>query len=76
MSAKTTTRLPVQTVELLNRQVGGDPRVEAMVLKFISDKFNSKNLFYLPPNVGAQIIKRPADFLAAVKQHCDPEFGL
>ena len=66
-------RLPVQTVEHLHRLLGGDARVEDMVLRFIADKFGAKSLLYLPPHVASQIIKRPADFLRAAKQHCEPE---
>ena len=68
-------RLPVQVVEHLHRLLGGDPRVEDMVLRFIGDKYAAPNLLYLPPQVASQIIKRPADFLRAVKQHCEPELS-
>ena len=67
-------RLPVQVVEHLHRLLGGDAHVEDMVLKFIADKYAAPNLLYLPPAVASQIIKRPADFLTAVKNHCEPEF--
>jgi hypothetical protein len=66
-------RLPVQIVEHLHRLLGGDARLERMVERFIADQYEAKNLFYLPPNVASQIIKRPGDFLKAVKQHCEPE---
>ena len=66
-------RLPVQVVEHLHRLLGGDAHVEAMVLKFIADKYAAPNLLYLPPAVASQIIKRPADFLTAVKNYCEPE---
>ena len=68
-----TGRLPVQVVEHLHRLLGGDAHVEDMVLQFIADKYDAKNLLYLPPHVASQIIKRPADFLRAAKQHCEPE---
>ena len=68
-----TGRLPVQVVEHLHRLLGGDAHVEDMVLQFIGEKYSAKNLLYLPPHVASQIIKRPADFLRAVKQHCEPE---
>ncbi len=67
-------RLPVATVEHLHRLLGGDARVEEMVLKFIADKYGARNLFHLPPPVASAIIKRPADFLNAVKNHCEPAF--
>ena len=66
-------RLPVQVVEHLHRLLGGDARVEEMVLKFIADKYGVKNLFQLPQHVASAIIKRPADFLQAAKNHCEPE---
>ena len=66
-------RLPVQVVEHLHRLVGGDAHVEDMVLQFIADKYAAPNLLHLPPQVASQIIKRPADFLRAAKQHCEPE---
>ena len=66
-------RLPVQVVEHLHRLVGGDARTERMVERFIADQYRAQNLFYLPPNVATQIIRRPADFLRAVKNHCEPE---
>lgn len=68
-----TGRLPVQVVEHLHRLLGGDAHVEGMVLQFIADKYGAKNLLYLPPHVAKQILKRPADFLRAVKEHCEPE---
>lgn len=66
-------RLPVATVEHLHRLLGGDARVEDMVLKFIADKYGAKNLFHLPPPVASAIIKRPGGFLQAAKRHCEPE---
>ena len=67
-----TGRLTVQTVEHLHRLLGGDPRVEAMVLTFIADKYGARNLLFLPATVATEIIRRPADFLRAVKEHCEP----
>jgi len=66
-------RLPVQTVEHLHRLVGGDARTEEMVLQFIAAKYGAKNLLDLPAKVASNIIRRPADFLTAVKNHCEPE---
>jgi hypothetical protein len=68
-----TGRLSVQTVERLHRLLGGDAHVEGMVLQFIADKYGAKNLLYLPPHVAKEVLKRPADFLRAVKEHCEPE---
>ncbi len=66
-------RLSVQTVEHLHRLLGGEARVEEMVLKFIADKYGAKNLPNLPPRVAKEAIRRPADFIRAAKQHCEPE---
>ena len=68
-----TGRLPVQVVEHLHRLLGGDAHVEDMVLQFIADKYGAKNLLHLPPNIAKEILKRPADFLRAVKEYCEPE---
>jgi len=68
-----TGRLSVQMVEHLHRLLGGDSRVENMVLRFITDRYHAKNLLHLPPHVAKEIIKRPADFIRAAKQHCEPE---
>lgn len=75
LSNPETGRLSVQTVERLHRLLGGDVRVEGMVLQFIADKYGAKNLLYLPPQVAKEILKRPADFLQAAKNHCEPELN-
>ena len=66
-------RLSVETVERLHRLVGGDARVEGMILRFIADRYGAKNLFYLPAHVAREVLKRPADFIRAAKSHCEPE---
>lgn len=68
-----TGRLSVQTVERLHRLLGGDVHVEGMVLQFIADKYNAPTLLHVPQQVAREILKRPADFLRAVKEHCEPE---
>ena len=73
LSNAETGRLSVQTVERLHRLLGGDARVEGMVLQFIADKYGAKNLLHLPAEVAKEILKRPADFLQAAKNHCEPE---
>ena len=70
-----TGRLSVQTVEHLHRLLGGEARVEDMVLHFIADRYGAKSLLHLPPHVAKEIIKRPGDFIRAAKQHCEPELG-
>lgn len=69
-------RLPVATVQRLERLLGGDPVTEDQVLRFIGSRYGAKNLFYLPPNVAAAICKRPAAFIEAAQRHCQPELAL
>jgi len=66
-------RLPVQVVEHLHRLLGGDARVEGMVEIYIGHRWKAKTLLHLPPAVAREILRRPADFLTAVKKHCEPE---
>ena len=66
-------RLSVQTVEHLHRLLGGDGRVEDMVLRFIADRYGVKSLQHLPLHVAMEILRRPADFIRAAKRHCEPE---
>ena len=70
-----TVRLPVATVQRLERVLGGDPVTEEQILRFIAAQYGAKNLFYLPPNVAAAIWKRPAAFIDAAKRHCQPELN-
>jgi len=44
-----------------------------MVLRFIADYYGARNLLHLQPHVAREILKRPADFLQAAKNHCEPE---
>lgn len=75
LSNPATGRLSVQTVERLHRLLGGDLRVEEMILRFIADRYGAKNLLYLPPQVAKEILKRPADFILAAKNYCEPELN-
>ena len=68
-------RLPVATVERLHRLLGGEARVETMILRFIADRFGAKDLPHLPPHVASEILKRPADFIQAAKNHCEPQLN-
>ena len=68
-------RLSVQTVEHLHRLLGGEARVEEMVLRFIADRYGTKSLLHLPPHVVKEIIKRPGDFIRATKNFCEPELN-
>jgi len=70
------TRLPVATVQRLERVLGGDPVTEDQILRFIAAQYGAKSLFYLPRKVAAAILKRPADFIRAAKRYCQPELAL
>lgn len=69
-----TGRLPVQVVEHLHRLLGGDARLEKMVTDYIQFRWQADDLFCIPAKAASEIIRRPADFLTAVKNHCEPEF--
>jgi hypothetical protein len=68
-----TGRLTVSIVERLHRAVGGDARVEEMILRFIADRYGATNLLELHPKIAKAILQRPADFIHAAKEHCEPE---
>jgi hypothetical protein len=76
MSRSENARLPVATVQRIERLVGGDPLVEEQVLRFIAARYGAKNLLYLPRHVAAAILKRPAHFVRAAKQYGQPELAL
>jgi len=65
--------LSVQTVERLHRLLGGDAHVENMVLAYIEYRWKAESLFYIPEKIAREILKRPDDFLRAVRNHCEPE---
>ncbi len=67
------TCLPLETVRRLHHALGGDPVTEEMIIQFIGHRWGARNLFYLPPNVAAEALRRPADFIRAAKQHSQPE---
>ena len=66
-------KLPVDVVAHIHRLVGGDARTEDMVLDYVEFRWKKRDLFYIPAAVATQIIRRPADFLRAAKQHREPE---
>lgn len=69
-------RLPISTVQRIERLVGGDVQTENQILRFILARYGAKNLLYLPPHVAAQVCKRPADFVRAARHYCEPELAL
>jgi hypothetical protein len=66
----------VATGQRLERVLGGDPVTEDEILRFIAAQYGVKNLVYLPPNLAAAVLKRPAAFIAAAKRHWQPELRL
>ncbi len=73
--ARTAARLPVATVQRIERLVGGDPRTEELILRFIAARYGAESLLYLPPQVAVEILKRPADFIRAAKHFSQPELA-
>lgn len=69
-------RLQVEDVRRLHRVLEGDRLTEEAIMRFIADKFGAISLSYLPIHVAEQILQRPADFIRAAKQHCQPELLL
>ena len=70
------TRIGAATVLRIERLVGGDPVTEDQILRFIGARYGARSLFYLPSHVAAAVCKRPADFIRAAKQYCQPELAL
>jgi len=66
-------RLPAATVQRIERLVGGDAAMEDKVLRFIGARYGARGLLYLPRHVAAEVLKRPADFIRAVKVYSQPE---
>jgi len=73
VSNPATGRLSVQTVERMHRLLGGDVRVEGMILRIIADRYGAATLLHLAPHVAREILKRPANFVQAAKNYCEPE---
>ena len=57
----------------LERVLGGDPVTEAMVIRFIGHRWGAPSLCELPAKVATEALRRPADFIRAAKEHCEPE---
>jgi hypothetical protein len=68
-----TGRLSVQTVERLHRLLGGDPRTEDMIIRFIGHRYGASSLLELPVKVASEVLRRPTDFIRTAKQFCEPE---
>lgn len=57
----------------MHRVLEGDVRVEAMILRFIAEQYGARDLLHLPARVAEAALRRPADFIRAAKNHCEPE---
>ena len=68
-------RLPVATVAHLDRVLGGDPVTEDLVVQYIGARWGAKNLFYVPRDKAALILKGPADFIRSLKRRSQPELA-
>ena len=71
-----TVRLSAGTVLRIERLVGGDLMTEEQILRFIRARYGARSLVFLPPQVAAEVCKRPADFIRAAKRYCEPELAL
>ncbi len=67
--------LSIATIERIERLVGGDPVTEERILRFIGARYGAKSLFYLPPFVASEILRRPADFIRGAKVFSQPELS-
>jgi hypothetical protein len=70
-----TGRQRVGDVQRMHDAIGGDPVTEAMILRFIADRYGARNLLQVSPKVAAEILKRPVEFIRAAKRHCEPELN-
>ena len=70
-----TGRLRVCDVRRIHDAIGGDPVTEAMILRFIADRYGARNFLHVPPKVAAEILRRPVEFIRAAKRHCEPELN-
>ena len=66
-------RVPVATVQRIERLVGGDPVTEDTILKFIAARYGARSLLWLPAHVASEVCKRPGDFIRAARRYCQPE---
>lgn len=63
-----TNRLTIETVQNMERLIGGDPVTEQLILNFIEKKWKVPDLMRLPVKVAQNILNRPTDFIAAAKR--------
>ena len=64
-----TGRLRVHDVERLHAVIGGDPHTEAMIVRFIADRYGATSLLRIGPKVAEEILRRPVAFIRAAKKH-------
>ncbi len=68
-------RLPLATVRHLDRVLGGDPVTEDLVVQYIAARWGARNLFYVPRDKAADILKNPAAFIGSLKRRSQPELA-
>ncbi len=51
------------------------PWSEELVIQHIGARWEAKNLFDVPRDKAAEILKRPADFIRGLKQRSQPEMS-
>jgi hypothetical protein len=55
--------------------VGGDRLTEERIRRFIAARYQARSLVFLPPQVAAEVLKRPGDFIRAAKGYSEPELN-
>ncbi len=68
-------RLPVANVRQLDRVLSGDPGTEALVIQYIGARWRAKNLFHVPRDKAAEILKNPAEFIRCLERRSQPELS-
>lgn len=68
-----TGRLRVIDVQRMHNVIGGDPVTEALIVRFIGDRYGARSLFRVGPRVAAGILHRPVAFIRAAKKHNEIE---
>ena len=68
-----TGRLRVLDVQRMHNVIGGDPVTEALIVRFIGDRYGARSLFRVGPRIAAEILRRPVAFIRAAKKHNEIE---
>ena len=70
------TRIDAMTGRRLERELGGDPVTEQIILDYIWARWGAQTLLYMPPEVATAVLARPGAFVEAAKRFSQPELGL